>query len=135
MNPQLKYKQAQSFSWTRIDMLLLIYEKAVHHLTDGVHLIEKGDTKSLILKRLSVQRVVLMIMEGIDPQFEESEIPRQILRICRYVIERTESDSLDDWRSALNVIQTIREGFQAVQDDARAAEYSGLVPALDVVSR
>ena len=42
MNPYLKYKQASSLSWSRIDMLLVVYDQAVKSLDEGLQFERKN---------------------------------------------------------------------------------------------
>lgn len=126
-----KYKQAASYSWTRIDMLLTIYDKVVMELQTGLKQIESGQLENLPLTRVSISRAILMIIDGLD--LEAGVVPVQVKRICLFALEQTSGNCATSWRSALSVIQTIREGFVEIQEEARTAEYNGTIPALDVV--
>ncbi len=132
MNPQLKYRQASTFSWTRIDMLLMVYEKAVQSVQEGVLLLQEGRSDELAVSQMKVQRALMTIADGLNPQVDDT--PAQIAQLCLFVLEQTSTRSLDAWQSSLEVMQTLHEGFVQIQDQAREAEYSGKIPALDVVS-
>ncbi len=129
MNPHLKYKNAVAVSWTRIDMLLLIYEKAVQALQEGVRQISQQNFAELPETRLAAHRALLMIAEGLNLQ--DGEVPAQVMRLCLFALEKSSGSSKQDWQAAAEIIQTLREGFLEIQDDARTAEYSGRIPALD----
>ncbi len=137
MNPHLKYRSNNAFSWTRADMLLLIYDRAVTALQDGVGCLEcqtrpgGGMSESdLVRARTALQRAVLAIAEGLNPDL--GEVPTNIMRLCIFVIDQTRGESLQAWQSSLRVIQMLREGFVAVADDARILEHAGKIPKLDV---
>lgn len=144
MNPHLKYRSNNAFSWTRADMLLLIYDRAVTALQDGVRCLESrtrheaARPEDAILDpdlnraRCAVHRAIVAISEGLNPDL--GEVPTNIMRLCIFVIDQTRTDSLPGWQSSLRVIQTLREGFLAVADDARIMEHSGHIPGLDVTS-
>ncbi len=140
MNPHLKYRSNNAFSWTRADMLLLIYERAVTALQDGVRCLEsrtrreaaRPEDADLNHARNAVQRAIVAISEGLNPDL--GEVPTNIMRLCIFVIDQTRTDSLTGWQSSFRVIQTLREGFLAVADDARLMEHSGRIPGLDVTS-
>ncbi len=132
MNPYLKYQTAQSYSWTRIDMLLLIYDQAVSSLTEGAKLLEQGRTADLLPVRLKAMRTLIAIAEGLDLQ--KGDLPIQILRLVVFAIDQIKTQSPDAWRSAADVMNTLRDGFLEIQEQARTDEYEGRIPALDAVS-
>jgi flagellar protein FliS len=131
MDPRSRYKSTQSLAWTRVDMLLLIYDQAVSSLTDGALLLEQNRTSELLPVSLKAQRALLMLAEGL--RLDRGEIPTQVLRLCVYSLDQIRTESAPAWRSAAKVMATVRDGFRAIQDQARAAEYEGQVPALDAV--
>lgn len=57
----------------------------------------------------------------------------QILRLVVFAIDQINTPSGDAWCSAARVMNTLREGFLEIQDDARRDEYEGRIPALDAV--
>ncbi len=131
MNPHLRYKSSQSLAWTRVDMLLLIYDQAVSSLNEGALLLEQNRQSELLPVSLKAQRTLLMIAEGL--KLDQGEVPTQVLRLCVFALDQVRTQSPDAWRSAAKVMTTLREGFQSIQDEARTAEYEGRIPALDTV--
>lgn len=133
MNPHLKYQSTSSLSWTRIDMLLVVYDKVSQSLQEGLRALAGNRPEELQLSRMGVQRSVLTIVDGLN--LEVGDTPAQILRLCLYVLEQTRTDSPEAWRSSLQVMQTVQQGFEAIQQTAREAEYRGELPALDTAAR
>ena len=131
MNPYLKYKQASSLSWSRIDMLLVVYDQAVKSLDEGLQLLEQNRASELPPVRLRAMRTLLAIVDGLD--LKQGELPTQILRLVEFCADQIKSQSPDAWRNAAEVIHKLREGFQEIQDQARNDEYEGRIPALDAV--
>jgi flagellin-specific chaperone FliS len=131
MNPYLKYKQASSLSWTRVDMLLLVYDQAVAALNEGTLLLEQGRTSELMPVSLRAARTLLMIADGLDLQ--KGELPVQVLRLVVYALDQIRTNTPKNWRSASAVIGQLRDGFLEIQDRARNDEYEGRIPALDAV--
>ena len=133
MNPYQKYKQISSRSWTRVDMLLVVYDQVVTALNDGVRLLREGRTTELPAVRLRAMRTLLAIADGLD--LNQGDVPNQVLRLVEYSMEQIKSQSADAWLSAAEVINKLREGFQEIQEQARKDEYEGRIPALDVVGQ
>lgn len=133
MNPHLKYQSSSSLSWTRIDMLLVVYDKVIQSLQEGLRALAGNRPEELQLSRMGVQRSVLTIVDGLN--LEVGDTPVQILRLCLFVLEQTRTNSAEAWRSSLQVMQTVQQGFEAIQQTAREAEYRGELPALDAAAR
>ena len=131
MNPHLKYKQASALSWTRVDMLLVIYDQTMLSLEEGIRLLEENRTSLLAPVRLRAMRALLAIVDGLD--LKQGELPTRILRLVEFSVEQINSQSPEAWRAAASVIGKLREGFLEICDQARKDEYEGHIPALNAV--
>ena len=131
MNPHLKYRTVQTYSWTSIDMLVLIYDQAVAALSEGAKLLEQNRASELPPVNLKALRVLLAIADGLN--IDKGELPVQVLRLVVYAMDQIKTQNAESWRSALSVMETLREGFVEIQDEARKDEYEGRIPALDAV--
>ena len=112
-------------------MLLTIYEHVVSALTEGAVLLEEGKPSQLIPIRIRAQKALLAVADGLD--LEQGELPTQVLRLVVFALDQVRTDDPTNWRSAARVMNTLREGFAEIQDQARLAEYDGKIPALDAV--
>ncbi len=131
MNPHLRYQTTQTYSWTRIDMLLTIYEHVVASLTEGAVLLEQDRPSQLLPVRIRAQKALLAVADGLD--LEQGELPTQVLRLVVFALDQVRTDEPSRWRSAARVMSTLRDGFAEIQDQMRLAEYDGKIPALDAV--
>lgn len=131
MNPHLKYKTVQSYSWTRVDMLILVYDQAVSALSEGARLLEQNRKAELPAVKLRAMKTLLAIAEGLNLQ--RGELPIQVLRLVVFALDQVRIESAEAWRSAESVISTLRAGFLEIQDEARKDEYEGKIPSLDAV--
>ncbi|HQX49175.1 MAG TPA: hypothetical protein PLY87_07600 [Planctomycetaceae bacterium] len=132
MNPYSKYKQASSLAWTRIDMLLVIYDQAVLALDEGRRLLGENRASELGPVQLRAMRALVAIVDGLD--LRQGELPIQIVRLVEFSLDQIRSSSPNAWHSAAEVINTLRSGFQQIQEQARNDEYEGRIPALGAVS-
>ncbi len=132
MNPRLKYKATQSLAWTRIDMLLLIYDQVVTALNEGARLLENNQATALPPVNLKAMNALLMIADGLN--LAHGDQPAQVLRLVVFSLDQIRTQSPQAWRAAANVMNTLREGFQQIQEQARNDEYDGRIPALGAVS-
>jgi hypothetical protein len=112
-------------------MLLLIYDQAVATLNEGARLLEEHRDSELPPVSLKAMQTLLLIAEGLD--LEGGELPVQILRLVVFATDQIRTRSSEAWRSAASVMNTLREGFLEIQDQARRDEYEGRIPALDTL--
>ncbi|MEO2033131.1 MAG: hypothetical protein ABGZ35_13700 [Planctomycetaceae bacterium] len=129
MNPHQQYRRNSSFGWTRIDMLIHIYNHAINSLQGGAELLEAGASpEQLIAARMDAQKKILLISDGLAVEQGGSAV--QVMRLCVFALDQIRTDSAQSWQSAARVLSTVREGFVEVQDTVRAAEQAGEIPPL-----
>ena len=128
MNPHLKYRNAKAIAWTRIDMLLVIYEAAIEALDRGITILKSHDHSHLLQARLDAQRKVLLIAEGLS--IDEDPTAAHIMSLCIFVLDQVQTDSLEQWKTSVKLIETLHEGFQEIADEARELERTGKIPQL-----
>ncbi len=131
MNPRDRYRTASSFGWTRIDMLIHVYDHAIDSLRAGQRILQE-EAGDCIGARIDAQRKILLIADGLA--LDHGDTPMQILRLCVFALDQIRTDSADAWAAAARVLETVREGFLGIRDEARAAEHSGLIPQLEPLS-
>ncbi|MCA9048697.1 MAG: flagellar protein FliS [Planctomycetaceae bacterium] len=128
MDPRLRYRESKVLSWTRIDMLLLIYEAAIEALDRGVAVLESGDQSQLSNVRFDAQRKILLIADGLAIDKDETAV--RIMNICVFILDQLQTDSAENWRSCVKLLETLHEGFEAIAEDARKLEREGKIPTL-----
>ena len=111
--------------WTRIEMLLTIYERAIHHVTELKIANDNDDGEAYANHLLNAQRAILAIHAGLKP--EDDEIALNIARLLHFVTTRLEIDAFDD---AIKTLKAMHEGFSAIRDEANQLELSGQIPPL-----
>jgi flagellar secretion chaperone FliS len=133
MNPLLKYKQQQVPSWTRIDMLLALYDGAIDRMEKGIAAIKRNEPRSA---KPFLFRSVLIVNElanGLD--FKYGELPLNHLRLYEFVTRSLDSMELDKVEAALGVMRVLREGLRGIQAEATELERSGQIPPIGATHR
>ena len=129
MDPRSQYKSTQATSWTRIDMLLHVYDHAITALKAGTAALDGGETLDSGSLRRDAQTRVMLIVEGLD--LKQGEVPQNIMRICTHILDVTCRDDACEWERCATLLEVIRSGFAEVQDEARQAEADGTIPPLE----
>jgi hypothetical protein len=113
-------------------MLVYIYDHAINAIREGVEILDGSAEGEIVQARLNAQRKVLLIIDGLA--IDEGGTPVDVLRLCLFVFDKVQTDSVDDWAAAQRILETLREGFAGIQEEAREAEKQGLIPPLDTVA-
>jgi flagellin-specific chaperone FliS len=123
------YRRSAVTQWTRIDLLVALYAATLRTLEAGAEAAEHGDMDAARRRLLHVQRQLLAILDGVQPGSEGGgDNVRRLLLFC---LSRVTSNSVQSWRDAARIIGELHSAFSAVQDEARALEQRGAIPALD----
>ena len=129
MNPHQQYRRTSSWGWTRIDMLIHIYNHTINSLINGAEVLEGESTESqIIAARADAQKKILLIADGLA--VDQGGTAVNVMQLCVFALEQIQTDSAEAWRSSARVLSTVREGFLEVQDVVREQEQAGKLPAL-----
>lgn len=129
MNPLHAYRKASRTAWSRIDMLIAIYSAALDAAREGRQLAEEGNTRELIHKRLRLQKMTLLLLDGIAPDM--GEIPQRIQQLCLFILDQITSDDPAAWEASENILSQLHDAFQQIREEATQLEARGEIPPLD----
>lgn len=128
MNPYQTYQQQQLANATRIDLLLMLYDKAIGHLDQAHAALAQQDLLTATPRLLATQAIVYTLASGVDLQY--GEIPQNMLRLYEYVLHCLSRGEAKKVQDALRVLTILREGLTGIQQQARTMEWSGEIPSL-----
>lgn len=120
--------QNQMSGWTRVDMLIAIYDRtivAVKVMAEA----ENSNSKSFLENYLDVQKCLLTIHAGLKPDDDETAF--NVARLIHFVSVLLEKR---DYDNAVRILETLRNGFEAVREDATRLELEGKIPPLDLTT-
>jgi flagellin-specific chaperone FliS len=132
MNPYTKNQQQTVPSWTRIDMLLALFDGGVDRCEQALAALERQDhhaAKKLLVKaRLIVMGLASGVIADGDP------VTTTILQLYEYALHSLGQGGIEDVRGTLNVLRILRDGFQKIRPEAVALERSGAIPPINTTS-
>ena len=132
MNPYARLQQQSMPSWTRIDILLALYDGAIERCEQALAALDRRDetaARKLVDKaRLIVMGLASGVVSDGDP------VTTDILRLYEYVLQALERGGAEDVRGALNVLRILREGFQKIRPEAAELERAGAIPPVAAAS-
>jgi flagellin-specific chaperone FliS len=125
MNPSHAYKDQRHVGWSRIEMLLTLYDAAIMRIETLRK--ESGDRKR---RQLDALRLLLELRSGLN--MDLGEIPQrvdQLLEFVQHCVLEADDKLLD---SAIDVLGTLRAGFDGIREEAIRLEADGQIPSTDV---
>lgn len=132
MSPYEKYRSQITTSWTRIDMLLALYDGAIRCLDRGIagSGSSPGGAREPVPATgvLEAQNLILALLEGLDDSVGEPA--PSIRRLLLFCLDRVQTRSPSSWSEAREILNTLRDGFRQIADEARTLELQGQLPPL-----
>lgn len=131
MIPYQRYRQTEaSDHWTRMDMLLALYDGALARLEKAALALTNGDVPVATPYLSKAQIIVNELASGVRVDVEP-EMGTNMLRLYEYVVNELRTPRLANVRNAVKVLTTLREGFESVRDEANRLERSGELASVD----
>lgn len=118
-------KQSLFGGWTRVDLLLQIYDKAIGELEAARDALSADDGANHATHLIKAQKAIVAIHAGLKP--DEYEVAYNIARLLHFVLVSIENRQYDD---ALKVLTELRDGFSAVSNEVNELERSGEIPPM-----
>ena len=125
MTPHHAYRrQDQYAALSRIDLLLALYDGAVGRLTQAEAALSAGDPAAATPHMVKTQLIVAELAAGVRTKVDE-RMGTDMLRLYEFVVNALRTPRLQGVRDARQVLLTLREGFDAVRDEANRLERAG----------
>ncbi|HMP79284.1 MAG TPA: flagellar protein FliS [Pirellulaceae bacterium] len=114
--------------WTRIDMLLAVYDRAIEMTRAAA---AQSDRTQLPFwdKLLGAQKCVLALHSGL--KLDECEIAFNVARLLHFVMSQLCEHRFDD---ALQILESLRSSFEAIRDESNELERLGKIPPVTSTS-
>lgn len=130
MNPIAAYRAATATSWTRIEMLLALYDAAIESVDRVVLSFDSPDDPSTSApEKLRARKLTLEILDGIDAG--QGEVAANCQRLIIYTLQQFRLDERANWEAARRILKTLRDGFAGIKSEAIELESQGKIPHLD----
>lgn len=132
MNPYAKNQQQNTPSWTRIDMLLALFDGAVERCEQALAALEQQNHAAAQKRLLKARLIVMGLMSGVVA--DGDPVTTTILQLYEYCLHSLTQGGIEDVRGARKVLGILREGFLKVRAEVNALERSGAIPPINTTS-
>lgn len=121
------YKATKSTAWTRIEMLLALYAKAIEHVEAAQRALNDGQAAPHVLHRTRAATLIVAIRSGIDAQADSQF---KIDQLCEYMQRAVGIGDEKHLASTLKILKELHEAFDGIRDQAVQLERDGKIPPL-----
>jgi hypothetical protein len=117
------YRRSSLTQWTRIDLLVALYQATERSLGAGAIAIERQNLPEIGALLLKVQKQILAIIEGVDDSDDTAANVKRLLIFCLGCIASREPAR---WRDAARIVGELRTALEPRRDRPdRHAELAG----------
>jgi hypothetical protein len=126
---QNAYRRSTATQWTRVDLLVALYAATQRALEECAATLDLGDTTAWEATSLRSRKLLLALLEGIQPEADGSSGNiRRLLVFCHGCLTQPSAEAC---RDAARIVGTLHSAFATIQDEARLLEQRGEIPPLD----
>ncbi|QEG23352.1 flagellar protein FliS [Mariniblastus fucicola] len=123
------YKKQDIFGgWTRIDLLLQLYDRAIEKMSDCQTALDANNDSAYVQSFVDAQKTVLAIHSGLKA--DEHDVAFNVARLLHFVLQSLADKKFAD---AIKVMKELRDGFGAIEAEANELELTGKIPPMDTV--
>ena len=127
MQPYQNYSIETTVSgWTRVDMLLALYDRTISTIRFAQHAKNTDDNRMLANKMIEANKYLLALHSGLDT--ENDAVAVDIARLLNFVMLRLEEHNYDE---AVYFLEKLHSTFEQVREEATDLEKSGKIPPLN----
>lgn len=123
-------QQQQVTSWSRIDVLLALYDGAIDRVERALAALRSGDAPGAARLLARAQAIVLELAAGVVPEAGDPSSVN-LLRLYEFFARALAGGDSATLESVLKSLTTLREGFRSIRPEAVRLERSGEIPPLD----
>jgi flagellin-specific chaperone FliS len=122
------YGEQRANAWTRIEMLIAIYNGAIDRIDKAQAAVESDESAVVEEHRLAAQKLVMQLISGIDLQF--GNLASQMHNLCIHVATELNHATPRSLSHCGNILRKLREGFEGIREEAIVLESNGDIPGL-----
>lgn len=118
-------RQSLSGGFTRVEMLVQVYDRAICAVEACEIAVETKDDALFSRHIVIVHKAIVALHAGLKP--EEDEVAFNVARLLHFVAVQVGEQN---WKTAHDILTQLRDSFSAVIDEANQLESEGVIPAM-----
>ena len=126
MKPYQQYKSQQQTNWTRIQMLLTLYRETESSIRAGIDSLRLDRRGEFTLTQIRTLKLLLALLDGV--KVERDELAGNVHQLLLFVFQQVSREEIEGLENGLRVLITLKESFEAIEDEANQLESEGSIP-------
>lgn len=112
--------------WTRIDMLIALYDRSIANIRFAQLAKQSNDTRLMTNKLIETNKFILALHSGLN--IEQDRVAVDVARLLNFVMLRLEEQNFEE---AIYFLEKLQSTFEQIREEATALEKSGKIPPLN----
>lgn len=121
MDAHQAYTGSRRHSWTRIDMIIALYQATLQSMEQLQEQLAEGHI--LPTTQAKLQRRLLGIFAGLD--LSGGNIPVQIGQLVRWALSQLPTPDPQVWSQVIHSFRTVCQAYEAIRPEAAEQELAG----------
>ena len=118
MSAHQAYSGSRRHGWTRIDMIIALYQATLNSMEQLQGQLAQG--RALPATQVQLQRRLLGIFAGLD--LTAGDLPMQIGQLVRWALKQLPTPDPEVWRQVIQSFRTICQAYESIRSEAAEQE-------------
>ena len=118
MSAHQAYSGSRRHGWTRIDMLIALYQATLLTMDQVQVQLVSGSVQPAT--QVQLQRRLLGILAGLD--LSAGDLPMQIAQLVRWALSQLPTPDPQVWRQVIQSFRTICQAYETIRPEAAEQE-------------
>ncbi len=119
------YSSSRRHSWTKIDMLIALYQATLFSMEQLQLQLAEGRVNPAT--QIQLQRRLIGILAGLD--LSAGELPIGIGQLVRWALSQLPTPDPQVWRHVIKSFRTVHQAYEMIRPEAAEHELSGQLTA------
>ena len=112
--------------WTRIDMLLALYDRAISSIRFAQEAEASNDTHLLASNTIEANKYILALHSGL--KVHKDPVAENVARLLNFVMQRFAEKNYEE---SIHFLEKLRSSFAQIREEATELEKAGKIPPLN----
>ncbi len=118
MSAHQAYTRSRQHGWTRIDMVIALYQATLNSMEQLERQLAEG--RALPATQMQIQRRLIGILAGLD--LSAGDLPMQIAQLVRWALSQLPTPDPQVWRRVIQSFRTICQAYETIRPEAAEQE-------------
>ena len=109
-------------------MLLTLYRETESSIRAGIDSLSLNNQSEFTLTQIRTLKLLLALLDGVKA--DSDELSGNVHQLLLFVFQQVTREEIEGLENGLRVLVTLKESFEAIEDEANQLEAEGVIPQL-----